>query len=65
MRNPNSTLGVSALTAIQKRIQRAKDFEKPGQRTVDSRNSRAAKERAERKAEAETWIAEVRARRTK
>jgi len=62
MRNPNSTLGVSALTAIQKRLQRAKDFEKPGKRTVDSRNINAAKARAERQAEAKIWIAEVRKR---
>lgn len=69
MRDPNSTLGTSAMTAIQAAAKRAADKfideEKVAKlnRRPDVVASRKAK--AIRELEAEQWIAEVRARRGK
>jgi rubrerythrin len=77
MRDPNSTLGAAALTALKimeakRRVSptHAKDvkearrraFEGPGRHIAEPRDKARDKARAEREAEAATWIQEVRSR---
>jgi hypothetical protein len=61
-RDPNSTLGAAALTALAVRARRKAAFEAPGRHIAEPRDKARDRARAEREAEATTWIEQVRER---
>jgi hypothetical protein len=61
-RDPNSTLGAAALAALAVRARRKAAFEAPGRHIAEPRDKARDRARAEREAEATTWIQEVRER---
>lgn len=65
MRDRNSTLGKAAITVLMNaRAMRKAAFEGPGTRIPEPKHKARDRERAAREAEAATWIAEVRARKS-